>query len=92
MVLSVLLICPAFFFSKNMFAGSFTFGSSLKIAMYNVSADVQLLASFPVHTCCLPVCVLAEKLLNMSSITLLGYLGKVYSTTVICSLADGLAC
>jgi hypothetical protein len=40
----------------------------------------------------LPVCVLAEKLLNMSSITLLGYLGKVYSTTVICSLADGLAC
>jgi hypothetical protein len=40
----------------------------------------------------LPLYVLAEKSLNMSSITFLGYLGKVYSTTVICRLADGVAC
>jgi hypothetical protein len=77
------------FFSKNIFAGPFTFGSSLKIATYNVSADMQLLAIFPVHIRFLQVCVLAEKLLNMSSITFLGYLGKVYSTSIICSLADG---
>lgn len=92
MVLSVLLICPVLFFSKNMFAGPFTFGSSLKIATYNVSADVQLLSNFPVHISFLPLYVLAEKSLNMSSITFLGYLGKVYSTTVICRLADGVAC
>jgi hypothetical protein len=73
-----------------MFTSPFTFGFSLmQQTMYQHTRNSWQVCQYTSVVC--HHVYWLKKALNISNITFLGYLGKVYRPIVICNLADGLA-